>query len=300
MTEYRYDIGISKYPYGVEIEFMNTALQVLNEKFKEASIPSELVIDHKKSNVIYEKNYLDKDNTVTYEEDGIIYGGEISSRLYKNRKKDWEELEKICKILIENNAEIKGNCSNHINIEISKIKQKNRFLEALTKIIADYEQEIETFYMGDYFFERETKFYYAYSLKKYLRNLLDFLDFTSDCEWEINKIIIPTFEKHAGISLVDYNEKKRIEIRYPNGTLNKKIIQNNINFSLKLIDALAIDKFDLKEILREIKRHSNSMTVQEHLERFTYLVRTISSSSADENDFMSQYEKVLSKKTKIR
>lgn len=306
MTKYRYDIGISEYPYGMELEFTNACLQTINEKLNQEFIPTDFIIGHKKSDTIYDRNYLDKDTTVSADNYGIIYGGEISSRLFYNEKSDWEEIEKICNILIENNAEIKGNCSNHISVKLSKIKEKNKFIEALTKVVANYEQELEMYYMGDYYLEREAKFYYAYSLSIYLRNLLTFLEFKSDCDWEVNKIVIPMFEKRAGINLVDFNDKKRIEIRYPNGTLNKKTIQNNINFSLKLIDALATDKFELKKILSEILKHSHiknyydNMSDQTHLKRFESLVRTISTSSEDENDLMSQYEKVLSTKSNRR
>lgn len=45
-----------------------------------------------------------------------------------------------------------------------------------------------------------------------------------------------------------------LEIRYPNGTLNEKNIQNNINFSLKLVNAIANNKFDNEELTKLVQR----------------------------------------------
>lgn len=88
MEKYRYDIGLSKYPYGIELEFMYASLRKINMKFERASIPSVLLLRHKNSSIVYDKCYLDRDNTVSYESNDIIYGGEISSRLYHNKKYD--------------------------------------------------------------------------------------------------------------------------------------------------------------------------------------------------------------------
>lgn len=96
-----------------------------------------------------------------------------------------------------------------------------------------------------------------------------------------------------------------MEIRYPNGTLNKKTIQNNINFSLKLVDAIEEEKFDLERLTREINQELEMnqywydyRSEKEHYKRLESLVTTIATSSEDTNDFMTQYEKVLSTKPK--
>lgn len=305
MVKYRYDIGMSKYPYGMELEFMTAVLQNIYEHFKKKSIPSELIIRHKTPDIIFDKNIIDLDNTVSHIIDGVIYGGEISSRLYQNQDYDWKEIEIICDILREEKAEICSNCSNHISIKVAKVKDRFRFFEVLSKVVADYEQELETYYRGDYYLERDTKQSHAYSIGPCLRNIICYFDLKENKEKEINDIYLPTFSKKAGINLSDYPQKQRIEIRYPNGTIDKKTIQNNINFSLKLIDALLLDKFDIEKMTTEIiKREQSSyyenLTDAEHLKRFKNIVETISTSTEDEDDFMSQYEKVLSFKQKVR
>lgn len=56
------------------------------------------------------------------------------------------------------------------------------------------------------------------------------------------------FTNRDGIHL----DKNRMEIRYPNGTLNYSIIQNYINFSLKLINSILQDKWDLEKLTFQI------------------------------------------------
>lgn len=75
MGKYRYDIGISKYPYGNELEFVRASLQQVREKLEQTQIPIEFIKDHKSSTTVYNKNYLDIDRTVSYQEDNIVYGG---------------------------------------------------------------------------------------------------------------------------------------------------------------------------------------------------------------------------------
>lgn len=285
---------------------MYASLRKINMKFERASIPSVLLLRHKNSSIVYDKCYLDRDNTVSYESNDIIYGGEISSRLYHNKKYDWEEIEKMSDILQESNAQIRENCSNQVNIELSRIRQKRKFIEALSKIIANYERELEIYYMGDFYLDRLTKIQYASSISSYLRSVIKYIDFEDKSDEEINHLLLPIFSKRAGINLSEYLEKKRIEIRYPNGTLNKKTIQNNINFSIKLIDALADDKFDLEKVTAEISNsfehngYYELINEQCHLERFRELVNIVAINSEDENDFMCQYEKVKSTKPGTR
>ena len=71
-----------------------------------------------------------------------------------------------------------------------------------------------------------------------------------------------------------------------------------MNFSLKLVDAINEEKFDSEMLKREAIRQPQSIDTSEidDYKKFEQLVTTISLSSEDQNDFMSQYEKVLSTK----
>lgn len=309
MGKYRYDIGISKYPYGNELEFVNASLQQLIEKFQHTSIPIEFIKDHKSSSTIYDKNYLDTDGTVSYQQDTEIYGGEISSRIYHNKKIDWIEIEEICYILLENGAEINELCSNHISVDLSPIKNENLFFETLAKAIIKYERQMDLFYMGDCYLERSTKDTYARKMSTRLLSKLNSPLFNKSGDY-LTKLLYycgnETFTRRDGISLKDYRYNKRMEIRYPNGTLTPKTIQNNSNFSLKLVDAIDCEKFDLDMLTQEVeelyknKYWIDTLTEQEHYKQFEQITTVIATSSEDQDDFMTQYEKVLSTKHKAR
>jgi len=309
MTKYRYDIGLDKYPYGTEIEFVKASLLDLEKAFQKTDIPIILTLNHKGTDTVYDRNYLDTDGTVSYEEQGNIYGGEISSRLYHNKKEDWLELNQICEILRNNHAEINGHCSNHINIKLDNVKHQNKVIGTLSQLIALYEKDIDLFYMGAFFLIRNDKHKYASSLSSYLIEKVNTIDFENDDNY-LYKLLYseqPTFYRKSGINLQDLRVDKRMEIRYPNGTLNEKIIQNNINFSLKLVNAIDEEKFDSEMLTRKIKEKLQTgeywydfLTEEESYKDFEFLVSTISTSSEDQNDFMSQYEKVLSTKSQVK
>ncbi len=306
---YRYDIGITKYPYGQELEFVDASLEQLEKQFQKTEIPIVYMRNHKSSSTIYNRNYLDIDSTVSVEKEKKIYGGEISSRLYNNEKIDWIELKKICKILRENGAKINNSCSNQINIKLEKVKKPPKFMETLAKIVSIYENEMDLYYMGDCFLIRDEKETYARHLRPTLLNKVNKIEFNEHTDYLYNLLYHDqaTFVKRDGISLQDYRVSKRMEIRYPNGTLNEKTIQNNLNFSLKLVNAINEEKFDIERLTYEVEKDLETgkyllefLTLPEDYKKFNYLVTTIATSSEDENDFMSQYEKVLSTRPKSR
>lgn len=307
MGRYRYDIGLNKYPYGTEVEFINASLQQLEQEFKKTTIPIALVFDHKGSDTIYNKNYLDTDGTVSSQIGNEIVGGEVSTRLYQNKEIDWMEIEEICNQLIENGASVNERCSNQININLTPITKKVLFMETLSKVIAVYEGEMEDFYMGDRYGQRKERYTYARPIRVDLIRKVNKIDFRENKDYLYDLLYRnrATFVRRDGISLQDYRINGRMEIRYPNGTLNKKTIQNNINFSLKLVDAKEEEKFDLERLTREINQELEMnqywydyRSEEEHYKRLESLVTTMATSSEDTNDFMTQYEKVLSTKPK--
>jgi len=308
MTKYRYNIGLDKYAYGEELEFATAPLQTLKESFEKTAIPFHFLLEHKEHQSTYDKNYLDLDSTVSYREKENIYGGEISSRLYHGQTKDWEEIEQTCAILKENGARINGHCSNHVSIDLSPVQKKNRFIKNLSLVVARYEPQLETYYMGEKYMQRQTKKKYASSISIPLSSAIEYMslkDREHDFEWEVDYILLPLYPKHAGINLKNVSKTGRMEIRYANGTLNEKVVQNNINFSLKLVDAIEEDKFDWEELTSQVvddyhhqEKDYHNVSEQDSYQRFLHLASLIATSSEDMDDFMGQYEKVLSTKPK--
>lgn len=115
---------------------------------------------------------------------------------------------------------------------------------------------------------------------------------------QYSQCTVPSFAYKNGI----YLENDRMEIRYPNGSLNPYIIQNYINFSLKLVDSILKNKWDLEELTFKINHALEEMNFllpeSGNYKLFEQLVKRISRDKEDEECFIKQYEKVLSTKNR--
>ncbi len=304
MSSYRKTIGIaSEYLFGTELEFTGVYLSEVCKVLKEKSVPYRFALNHKSRGFTkYDEWYVDIDSTVTKKVNGEFFGGEVSSRILYDEKKTWLELRYICESLKELGATINDTCSNHIWVNLSNIKNERYFFEVLAKIITIYEMEIEHFYMGDAYRKRESSYDYARSLTGHLLNHINNVDFNKpDYFYKFINDGTTFFTVRDGVNLQKYQNRKMIEIRYPNGSINESTIQNNINFTLKLILAIVGELFDPSELTNIINKDKeiifNKWIFNEtSLENFEYLAKTISRSAEDLNDFMSQYEKVLATK----
>lgn len=263
----------------------------------------KFIFSHKAHGVDYSKWYLDHDMSVTEMQDNRYIGGELSSRIMTDTRNTWLELKKICEILEKSGCVTNECCSNHINIDIANCYQDNYFIETLAKLIAVYEKEISLFYMGDKYLYRSTRAEYARSMKFSLLSKIRNIDFKSDIDdlyYNIKYSGTPTFLLKDGINLQKINETKRMEIRYPNGTISPKTIQNNINFSLKLVDAIIDSKFDLSILDRKIDEEISKEDFiyglifdEVNPDKLEELIDIISTNPEDKKDFTKQYKKIM-------
>ena len=308
MTEYRYDIGVDKSQiFGTETEFSKASLKKLAEIFKKEKINIIYQEDHYNKQPTYESWYLDKDTTISWDTRSDILGGEVSSRLLTNNKATWKEIKKILKILKSSGAKISKCCSTQVSIDIADIKnneQEQDFYKTLIEVIALYEKDMELFYMGKKYFKRQTKDHYAKSIKIILLEKLIEIENAHIANYHDLLVYGPPelTQSVYGIKIDEKENMRRIEIRYPNGTLNEKILQNYINFSLKLITACKNGTLDQEQLAyltrREIKlyKDGNDCIYKSNPKAFESLIETISTSKEDVEDFTYQYQKVLSSK----
>lgn len=304
MNEYRYDINVdSDKKFGIEIEFINANLYNIEKDMERKKIPNQYCLFHKDKNFKFDKWCIDKENLLTKVINGNMIGGELSSRILTNEAKTWKELESVCNILLNNNAFVDENCGMHISIDVTKFINNSKFWEIFCKIIALMEIDINLFYMGECFFIRKSK-YCSKDLRIDLLPEINKINFNDDNFFYdmryCNKKRTILFGKTDGINLDDINHHGRMEIRYANGSLNHKIMQNNINFSLKLIESILAGKWDSRELSLLIDKEiakgkyiDDSINLKENYILFENLVNKISNSEDDKNDFMKQYEKVL-------
>lgn len=310
MGKYRYNIGLgNKYLFGTEIEFTSVYLNHLVRVFRNTtSLPVKYVLHHKSAGFIkYDEWCLDIDSTVTKGVNSQFFGGELSSRILTDKRKAWIELKDICDVLKVAGAGINENCSNHVRINLSSISDERYFFEVLSKLIALYESDIRLFYMGDDYCVRRTSFEYAKTLAYHLLNYINDVDFSQpDFYYKFrNNNGITLFSRRDSINLQDYEDKRLMEFRYANGTIKEKTIQNNINFLLKLVDAIERKVFDPQELTRKISDNQDELYMRSLLDEpkhdeFEYLARAIATSEEDIDDFMTQYEHVLLKKPKFQ
>lgn len=307
MGKYRYDIGVSnKYLFGSELEFTGVYISELSKLFRSNSLPVRFALNHKSRGYTkYDEWYLDIDSTVTKRENGEYLGGELSSRILTDKKNTWIELKDICGILKSVNATTNDNCSNHIRVNLSSISDERYFFEVLSKLIVLYESDIRLFYMGDDYLVRRMSFERARTLGDHLLKYINDVDFSDpDFYYKFRNNGYTLFTRRDAINLQEYESKKLMEIRYPNGTIRPKTIQNNINFSLKLVDAIIRKVFDVEELTRKIEENKKEILMRLTFDEicsknFKDLVEIIATSSEDVEDFMSQYENILSKKPNL-
>lgn len=294
---YRSNIDIGdKYRFGVELEFVDANLKKIYENLCNDNLPVCFHYNHNFSQNKYDKWIVDADSTVTHlnAKNGFA-GGEVSSKILTDSPDDWEELKKVCSIIRDTGGRINDNCSSHISVDIFKYKYNPIFFEKLYKMIIVYENVLETFYRGDFLKQRKAQDSYAKRMGEDLLGNISQVDFDN-----IVRILgYVCFKRCDAINLKKFREHGLIEIRYPNGTLNEEVIQNNVNFTLKLLDAV-----DLKMDLEYLNFYVNKLVNDDYFfvkhfcgefdtELFMSLVDVISTSDSDSQDFILQYKKVL-------
>ena len=294
---YRYSLGLNeKYQFGTEIEFKHVPLIELYEMYSQKHLPVDFIKAHKMitPSPTYDRWILDIDATVTDLIDSKHVGGELSSKIMQDYTRNWIELQKICQVLREADARINEYCSNHITVNLSAVGNINRFFEYLTRIIVVYETEIETFYQGEYPRVRETRWEYARDMASRLSKIVRSIDFSSPTF--MGELIHDhnCFMFRDAISLYKFPGQHLMEFRYPNGTINEEVIQNNINFTMKLVDAIANGKFDLSTLDRQIDKFdvSSWMRVQANPYKWGELIEIISQSIGDKAAFDEQFQRV--------
>ena len=304
--EYKDKLEISsEYKFGIELEFTNINIAYLYTQIKD-KIPLQFTIGHNNETFDF-NNYwcLDQDGSVTKvehkNESNRYMGGELSSKIYTDTYETWNEIKTVCNILKENNCIADEHCAFHIHISNNKIEKNKKFYEGLYKLIALYEDDLKLFYMGDKYKIRKHIDKYAIPIKNKIVKKLDKIDF-NNYESIYEYLLEPEFYTYAsrnGIHM--YPDKNEIEIRYPNGTINPNIVQNNTNFSLKLFDALLNNKIDIEKLDYSLKRQKDDINLYGysrnfHPIAFNELVDTISKDVYDKRNFKSQYKKVLETK----
>lgn len=221
-------IGLSNTEtFGIEIEFENVNL----DKIKGLS-----------------KWSLKKDDSVTI--DNI--GGEIISPILIDNEDTWKDIDSKCKYLKNKKAIVTEKTGSHIHIGSQILENNPDHIRKFLKLWEAFENIIYYFSYGEDVVSR-------YSVKKYSRPICNDLykirnskkgykQLKSYYDW-YHFFKKQNFNKETGINFRNYkgyemDENNTIEIRCPNGTLDSRIWQNNINFFTKLMKCVTKENFD--------------------------------------------------------
>lgn len=288
---YQETINVKKHhQFGVELEFSKVEFNTIKEKITDQTFKAIYLLNHQLQEPDFKEWIFDEDKTVTHYKNGKKFGGEISSKILKNTKNDWQELQNVCTFLKENGATTDETCGTHLNINIDNVIGNELFFETLTKILAVYEKEIIAFLNADNQGIRPSAATYAVPLQE--RIIYKFKNNELKSYYPQN-LKFP-FETGIFTSLDGVNIKLYpnaiLEVRYPNGTLDEKIIQTNLNFIINLIDAIVDNKINLQELTNIIKNKDPLTFIT--LYNFNELLELISPDQKTKNTYQKRLLKI--------
>lgn len=228
---------------------------------------------------------------------------EIISDVLTDDEKTWQTLENVLNFLIENGAYTKPISGGHIHVGKQILKEEPLFWANFLMLWQIFENYIIKFTNGENYFSRDLKFagadFCSGKLKKLINDIKNEcydkkLDLLSDKVYSLN------FSNDTiGELIFEYGDKENdkantIEVRCPNGTLNKVVWQNNVNFICKMLLSCASSNFDYEYLNYLYKKYPTgykgvSLNINNYLE--FALCDLVFDNEFDKLCFLRQYYK---------
>ena len=200
----------------------------------------------------------------SYPELSLEEGGEITSPILYDRPYNWSKLKEVCEFLRLCLAQDNEKTGAHIHVGADILGNDMSSWDNLIKMIIAYENIFFRYSSGEQTILRDgyIKFAYPIALEVYERYFLKY-----EPVYLGNLKDILGVEKYQGFNfkniedfdLEDKKGKNTIEFRYPNGTFEEIIWQNNVNTFVKFLLAckkeLDMDYIDYR--IRETANHFN-------------------------------------------
>lgn len=308
--DYLDKINIPDYKFGIEIEFAGAVYKDVEHKLDE--------ILKYESNTLEELRQIEKDKEEFKKwrlvNDGSVQsnawhrakkGGEINSPIIRDRKKAWNELKKVCKMLrTREYIKISENCSIHIHTE-RDIYSDLEELKNLLKLWIVYEDIIYRFGYGETDIYRPALLNYAKPLSSsFVITTDEMLKKLEDIETKRDLLRLVSYERKYGLNLTNVTKeplrkddiiKPTIEVRIYNGTLNENIIQNNVRFNMNLLNYCKKENFDNEFIeyrIKKFKRNFINDSIFENPEKADELSKLLFKDELDRLKFLKQYYKI--------
>lgn len=255
MADYQERLNIPDNPFGIEIEFAGVRLEDVYYKL-DKTIKNLIFCENNKDSDTqdYEKWCIKDDITVRMYDVLERLGGEITTPIMYNKKRDWQELKYVCETLKEmEGIKINGYCSVHIHTDKHIYKCLQEYINLL-KLWMLYEDVIYRFGYGEEKYPRISITRYAKSISYYIYGILDKLN---KVQTEEELIHLLRYERTLGLNLTNIlKQKQTIENRIFNGTLNEIFIQKCVLFNQNLLNYAKVENFDEEFIKYKIKKYT--------------------------------------------
>lgn len=226
---YRDTLGLSKeMTFGIEIEFEKLPLDKVKKFF--------------------EKSGFEKDGWKTKTESRISPGGEINSPIMTDSKEYWETLKIICNYLRKGEAET-FDSGGHIHVGAHTLGYGANNLINLLWLYATYEHVLYRFGYGDKLSARPLISTYAKHVRMDILATLK----SKDIARGVNDDYSIFSSRSQGVNFCNVSrigqekfvKDNTVEFRFPNGTINNVIWQNNINTVTKLLMTASNSNLDI-------------------------------------------------------
>lgn len=274
--------------FGIEIEFENAKFSSVRSSLEElktiGAINPNWQLKVELSLEVFEESSL---------------GGEIVSPVLFDSEKAYEEIETICKMIIDMGGKITTRCGGHIHIGANVYKENLLYYGRLMRLWTIFEKEIVKFGFGEFDHARDTMEIYAYLPAPLFQHIDEFergdfgkVDFD-------NFLKNFGFEKKLAISFY-YLDKEQpintIELRCPNGTLDYRVWKNNIYFFSKLILS-CLDETKDWSLIEKMFQEEKTVSFEDYfygtdsLDKAKFLANFIYGNELDIENFLLQYKK---------
>ncbi len=282
---YRQSLGIDEhYSFAPEIEFEQALLYyVLKELSKDLA---------------YKEWQVKEDKSCCYKIDGFIVGGEVVPPALHDVPTDWQNLSNILKVLKQLKAKTTNKTSLHVHIGSQIFGDDIKNIINFIKVWCVFEHIIFKFSYGEDYAARPDIIYFAkpisYATNLKVRKIPDYF----------STIGMPrslSYDRRYAVNLKNYYDLitfeelgNTIEIRCANGTLKRHIIQNTINFYLKLMLYVTSPNFDeqlIDRLFNRLKVKELADFNKTYLKGALILVDLIFDNSLDKINFLKQYIK---------
>ncbi len=282
--------------FGLELEFEDADFNQVN---KELSKTVETL-------KIYSWKLI-ADISVTKENEfNEIKGGEIVSPILSDAFSTWNDLDKVCKMLLRLKATAENNCGGHIHFGAHIIGDEKKYWLNLLKLWTIYEKIIFRFAYGDKDKPRRDINRYA---KPVANDFIDIIPQIKNMDFDLNNLnniinqnINQAINFHNVYSF-DFKRDNTIEIRCPNMSLNPVIWQNNVNFFANMFLYCKSNSFDYNFIDYKLSKYNKKECNLKNYQKLHYkealeLCDLIFDKKEDKIYFLKQYLKCFDKEKK--